>query len=75
MKCRHCTHTLPNVNAKVSMDVCISPNIAFVFSGATSLKLIPVMSDKIEKEELEPQLHCTTRGNPSHSSTTGICNE
>lgn len=46
------THTLPNVNAKVSMDVCISPNIAFVFSGVTSLKLIPVQSDKIEEKNL-----------------------
>lgn len=48
-----CTHTLPNVNAKVSMDVCISPNIAFVFSGFTSLKLMPVESDKIQ--ELQPK--------------------
>lgn len=43
------------------MDVWISPNVAFVFSGATSLKLIPVMSGGIEKEECEPQLDCTVR--------------
>lgn len=42
------THTLPNVNAKVSMDVCISPNIVFVLSGFTSLKLMPVESDKTQ---------------------------
>lgn len=46
---KHCTHTLPNMNAKVSMDVCISPNIAFVFSGFTSLKLTPVERDKTHK--------------------------
>lgn len=37
------------MNAKVSMDVCISPNIAFVFSGFASLKLTPVERDKIQK--------------------------
>ncbi len=37
------------MNAKVSMDVCISPNIAFVFSGFTSLKLTPVERDKTHK--------------------------
>ena len=35
---KHSTHTLPNVNAKVSMDAYISPNIAFLFSGLTSLQ-------------------------------------
>lgn len=48
-----CTHTLPNVKAKVSMDVCISLNIAFVFSGLASLKLMPVESDKIQ--DLQPR--------------------
>lgn len=43
---KHNTHTLPNVNAKVSMDVCISPNIAFMLSGVTSL--MPVESDKTQ---------------------------
>lgn len=47
-KHKHNTHTLPNVNANVSMDVCISPNIAFVLSGVTSLKLMPVESDKTQ---------------------------
>lgn len=42
------THTLPNVNAKVSMEVCISPNIVFVLSGFTSLKLMPVEGDKTQ---------------------------
>lgn len=44
-----CTYTLPNVKAKVSMDVCISPNIAVLFSGFTSLKLTPAESDKAHK--------------------------
>lgn len=57
------------------MDVWISPNVAFVFSGATSLKLIPVMSDRTEKVECEPQLDCTVEGNASHSSMTGTCIE
>ena len=43
------------MNAKVSMDACISPNIAFVLSGFTSLKLTPVESDKIQ--ECQPKCY------------------
>lgn len=43
---KHCTHTLPNVNAKLSMDACISPNIAFVYSWFSSLKLTAVERNK-----------------------------
>jgi len=40
------THTLPKVNAKVSIDVCISPNIVPLFSLLTSLTFTPVGSEK-----------------------------
>lgn len=54
------------------MDVCISPNTAFVFSGVTSLKLIPVQSDKTEEKNLSHNKNCVPR-RPVHAPSFIAC--